>query len=206
MANLGVDVPRETLTRLGAYAALVAKWQAAINLVGPATLPQIWERHFLDSAQLLALIEPSERQIADFGSGAGFPGLVLAIMSDRNVHLIEADSRKCAFLRQVAIDTGVMAQVTIHNVRAEKLRPFPVDIVTARACAPLDTLIGLVAPFLAEDGRCLLHKGERADLELTRARKLWHMRLTRRASVADSRGTILIISQVRPRKAKKKRP
>jgi hypothetical protein len=90
MADLGVDVPRETLTRLGAYAALVAKWQAAINLVGPATLPQIWERHFLDSAQLLALIEPSERRIADFGSGAGFPGLVLAIMSDRNVDLIEA--------------------------------------------------------------------------------------------------------------------
>lgn len=203
MADFGIDVSRETLARLVTYAGLVAKWQSAINLVGPSTLPTIWERHFLDSAQLLSLMAPDERSVADFGSGAGFPGLVLAILSSRIVHLIEADSRKCAFLRQVAIETGILAQVTVHNARAEKLPPFPVDVVTARALAPLDTLIGMVAPFVSPGGRCLLHKGQKSDAELTRARKLWHMRVARHQSLTEPGATILIISQLRPKTTKK---
>ncbi len=200
MADLGASVSRETLGRLETYAGLVTKWQPAINLIGPATLPRIWERHFLDSAQLLPLIDADERRIADFGSGAGFPGMVLAIMSDRVVHLIDSDSRKCAFLRQVAIETGVMARVTIHNERAEKLAPFEIDIATARACAPLDKLVGMMAPFVGAAGRCLLLKGEHAEEELTRARKLWKMHIARQDSVTDPRASILILTQIRAQK------
>jgi len=203
MADLGHEVSRETLDRLKLYQGLVEKWQPAMNLIGSATIPDIWERHFLDSAQLLPLIAPDERRIADFGTGAGFPGLVLAIMGGLNVDLIESDSRKCAFLRQVAIETGAIGRVTIHNARAEKLKPFPVDVATARALAPLDKLVDLLAPFVGESGRCLLHKGERVDPELTRARRLWHMRVTKRRSITDTRGSILIISQLR---AKKRNP
>jgi len=109
---LGINVPRGTLDLLETYAALLTKWQAKINLVGPATLPDLWRRHFLDSAQLLPLLAPTPtlpqdgggRTLVDLGSGAGFPGLVLAIMTEWRVHLIDSDQRKCAFLRQVALD------------------------------------------------------------------------------------------------------
>jgi 16S rRNA (guanine527-N7)-methyltransferase len=200
MADLGIDVSHETIDRLKIYAGLVAKWHAAINLIGHNTLQELWHRHFLDSAQLLPLIGPQERQIADFGSGAGFPGLVIAIMSDRHVHLIESDSRKCAFLRQVAIETNVLSRAVIHNARAEKLPQFPVDVATARACAPLDKLIGLMAPFVGKGGRCLVHKGRRADEELTRARKVWKMRVQQTKSMTDPDASILILSDIQARK------
>lgn len=203
MADLGIDVSRETLDKLQTYAGLIGKWHAAINLIGPGTLPSIWRRHFLDSAQLLPLIAPYERQIADFGSGAGFPGLVLAILSDRVVHLIESDSRKCAFLRQVAIETSILQKVVIHNSRAEKLIPFAVDIATARACAPLDKLVGLMARFVGKTGRCLVMKGKRAEEELTKARKLWKMRVQQTKSLTDTDASILILTAIEPRK---KRP
>ena len=194
---LGINVSRETLQRLGIYAGLLEKWQAKINLVGPATLPDLWRRHFLDSAQLLPLLPAAGGTLADLGSGAGFPGLVLAIMTDWTVHLLDSDQRKCAFLRQVALDCGVLDRVTIHAKRIEQVAEIAADMVTARACAPLDELLELAEPFIGEKGTGLFLKGAQAEEELTQAQRHWTMRLDRRESISDPAGTILIVSHLR---------
>ncbi len=124
-------VSRETLARLEAYAALLVQWSARINLVGRDTLADLWRRHFLDSAQLCSHVPGSARSLVDLGSGAGFPGLVLAILGVPGVELIEADSRKSAFLREAARVTET--PVTIRPCRIEAVPPHPVDVVTARA-------------------------------------------------------------------------
>jgi 16S rRNA (guanine527-N7)-methyltransferase len=223
---LGINVSRETLQRLEIYAALLVKWQAKINLVGPATLPDLWRRHFLDSAQLLPLLNPlpqtggglgrgkpehspSEPSLAsptptrpqggrggilvDLGSGAGFPGLVLAIMTEWRVHLLDSDQRKCAFLRQVALDCGALDRVTIHAKRIEQVTGVAADVVTARACAPLGELLELAEPFIGEKGTGLFLKGAQAEEELTQAQRRWTMRLDRRESISDPAGVILIV-------------
>lgn len=198
--RLGVDVSRETLARLETYASLLVKWQAKINLVGPATLPDLWRRHFLDSAQLLPLLPPAPGVLVDLGSGAGFPGLVLAIMSEWRVHLVDSDQRKCAFLRQVALDTGVNTRVAIHAQRFEAVAGYKAEIVTARACAPLEALLGYALPFLGENGRCLFLKGAQAEEELTAAEADWNMQVERRPSLTDPAGTIFVIEQLKRRK------
>jgi 16S rRNA (guanine527-N7)-methyltransferase len=200
LKGLGVDVSRETMAWLEAYAALLEKWQAKINLVGPATLPDLWRRHFLDSAQLLPLLGENPGRLVDLGSGAGFPGLVLAILTDWRVDLVDSDQRKCAFLRQVALEAGILDRVTIHAQRFEALKPFPADVVTARACAPLNDLLGYAAPFIGESGRCLFLKGKGVEEELTAAQAHWTMRLERRESLSDPAGTVLVIDQLQRRK------
>jgi 16S rRNA (guanine527-N7)-methyltransferase len=194
---LGINVSRETLHRLETYAALLEKWQAKINLVGPATLPDLWRRHFLDSAQLLPLLPAATGTLADLGSGAGFPGLVLAIMTDWRVHLLDSDQRKCAFLRQVALDCGVLDRVTIHARRIEQVTGLLADVVTARACAPLGELLDLAEPFIGEKGTGLFLKGAQAEEELTQAQRRWTMRLDRRDSISDPAGKLLIVSQLK---------
>jgi 16S rRNA (guanine527-N7)-methyltransferase len=194
---LGINVSRETLQRLETYAALLVKWQAKINLVGPATLPDLWRRHFLDSAQLLPLLPASTGTLVDLGSGAGFPGLVLAIMTGWRVHLLDSDQRKCAFLRQVAVDCGVLTQVTIHAKRIEQVTGIAADVVTARACAPLGELLALAEPFIGEKGTGLFLKGAQAEEELTQAQRHWTMRLDRRDSISDPAGKILTVSHLK---------
>jgi len=194
---VGINVSRETLQRLETYAGLLVKWQAKINLVGPATLPDLWRRHFLDSAQLLPLLPAAAGTLADLGSGAGFPGLVLAIMTDWRVHLLDSDQRKCAFLRQVALDCGVLDRVTIHAKRIEQVTGIAADVVTARACAPLGDLLDLAAPFIGEKGTGLFLKGAQAEEELTQAQRRWTMRLDRRDSISDPAGKLLIVSQLK---------
>lgn len=188
------DVSRETRERLEAYAALLGKWQARINLVSPATLLDLWRRHMLDSAQLLPLLPPGTRVLVDLGSGAGFPGLVLAAMGVPEVHLIESDSRKCAFLREAARVMAVAA--TVHNRRIEAMPPIAADVVTARALAPLARLLAYAAPFIEEDAQCLFLKGKTGEDELTEAAKDWKMRVERVPSLSDPAGTILRISEV----------
>jgi len=189
-----VPVSRETLARLEAYAALLVRWSARINLVGRNTLVDLWRRHILDSAQLQPLVPDSARSVIDLGSGAGLPGLVLAILGAPGVELVEADSRKCAFLREAARIAEV--DVTIRPCRIEAVPPHPVDVVTARACAPLDRLLGLAEPFLADGTECLFLKGERVEDELTLARKHWRMTATLCQSVSDPRGVVLRLQQV----------
>jgi 16S rRNA (guanine527-N7)-methyltransferase len=186
-------VSRETLERLETYATLLAKWQARINLVGPDTLPHVWSRHMLDSAQLWPLIPEAARAtgpLVDLGSGAGFPGLVLAILGQADVHLIDSDARKGAFLREAARVTG--ARVTVHTSRIERVAPFPAAIVTARACAPLDKLLDLAAGFIGPETECLFLKGRGAVDELTAARRYWTIqREVRHASRTDPSAAIL---------------
>ena len=131
--------------------------------------------------------------LVDLGSGAGFPGLVLAIMTDWTVHLLDSDQRKCAFLRQVALDCGVLDRVTIHAKRIEQVTGIAADVVTARACAPLGELLALAEPFIGEKGTGLFLKGAQAEEELTQAQRHWTMRLDRRESISDPAGVILIV-------------
>jgi 16S rRNA (guanine527-N7)-methyltransferase len=187
-------VSRETLARLEAYAALLTQWSAHINLVGRGTVADLWRRHFLDSAQLRPLVSDAARSLIDLGSGAGFPGLVLAILGVPAVELVEADSRKSAFLREAA--RVVEAVVTIRPCRIAAVPPHPVDVVTARALAPLDRLLDLARPFLSPDTVCLFPKGERAEAELTLARKRWTIASALHHSISDPRGVVLRLQQV----------
>jgi len=194
-------VSRETLARLEAYAELLTRWSARINLVGRDTLPDLWRRHILDSAQLYRFVPGSAQSLIDLGSGAGLPGLILAILGIPGAELVEADSRKAAFLREAARVTG--AEVAIRSCRIQAMPPHPVDVITARACAPLDRLVDMAAPFLAPDTVCLFPKGERHNEELTLARKAWTMDASVEQSLSDRRGVVLRLQQVarEPRQA-----
>ena len=187
-------VSRETLARLEAYAGLLREWSGRINLVGGNTLGDLWRRHFLDSAQLLAHVPARTRSLVDLGSGAGFPGLVLAILGVTGVELVEADARKCAFLREAARIAA--APVTIHNSRIEAVPPHVVDVVTARGCAPLERLLPLAQRFIGADTVCLFPKGEKAAQELTAAGRAWTMDVTCHDSRSDPRGVILCLQRV----------
>jgi 16S rRNA (guanine527-N7)-methyltransferase len=182
-------VSRETLDRLTLYVDLLERWNARINLVGRDTMGDVWRRHILDSAQLFRLVPPRARVLVDLGSGAGLPGLILAILGVPEVHLVETDQRKAAFLREALRITGTAAQ--LHVRRIEALTPFPADIVTARALAPLADLLDFAEPFIGPSTVCLFLKGKAADDELTRAGQAWKMRVERVPSASDPSGTIL---------------
>jgi 16S rRNA (guanine527-N7)-methyltransferase len=191
------DVSRETLKQLIEYKELLEKWQKRINLVSAATLPEFWLRHADDSAQLAPLLPKAARTLVDLGSGAGFPGLVLALMEKRlHTHLVESDQRKAAFLGEVCRATGLARAVTIHAQRIERLRELKADVVTARALAPLSELLGYAEKILAPDGVCLFLKGARVDGELADARKSWRMNVDRIKSRTDDSGVILRITDL----------
>lgn len=191
-----VPVSRETADKLRLYAELLKKWQVKINLVGPATVPDLWRRHFLDSAQLFPHLPTGP--VLDLGSGAGFPGLVLAILRGEGgdpVHLAESDGRKGAFLREAARLTG--APAVVHTSRIEALNPFQIKAITARALAPVATLLTLAESFLTHSPKCLFLKGEKLEDELTEAAKDWKMTIERFASASDPNGFILSLKEVR---------
>lgn len=190
--RLGLD--DAVLARLEAYIELLVKWQARINLVAPATLPEVWVRHVLDSAQLLTHMAGREGPVLDLGSGAGFPGLVLAILGRDDITLVEADRRKVAFLQEAARITG--AAVTIAACRIEALRPIRAGIVTARALASVGELLHYARPFTDESTLYLFLKGERVDAELTTARERWNMKVDKAPSLSDMRGVILRLEGV----------
>ena len=186
-----------TLERLQLSLDLLIRWQKHINLVGSATLEDPWRRHVLDSGQLLPLLPSPPVRIADLGSGAGFPGLVLAIMGGVPIDLIESDARKCAFLREAARLTA--APVQIRCARIESLTGANYDVAVARALAPLPQLLGHAANCLSPQGVCLFLKGRRAAAELTDAGKLWKMRTIIIPSRSDPEGVILKIEELAPR-------
>ena len=186
-----LGVSRETLDRLAVHVDLLRRWQPAINLVGPATLADPWRRHVLDSAQLAAHLPATAADLVDLGSGAGFPGMVLALLGRRGVHLVEADRRKAQFLREVARHTG--APVTIHAERIERMAGWPAAVITARALAPLPRLLELAERFLVSDSVCLLLKGRSVERELTNARVSWHMVSEMFPSLADPLGSVLTL-------------
>jgi 16S rRNA (guanine527-N7)-methyltransferase len=187
-------VSRETLERLDTYVELLVAWNRRINLVGARTLGDVWRRHILDSAQLFPLIPQNARVLVDLGSGAGLPGLILAILGVPEVHLIEADARKCAFLREAARVTGTA--VAIHARRIEDVPAVPADIVTARAFAPLISLLDHAEQFATAHSILLFLKGKTIQDELTEARKEWKMREALLPSVSDPSGAILRLEKV----------
>jgi 16S rRNA (guanine527-N7)-methyltransferase len=188
-------VPRETLDRLQAYLDLLARWQRRINLVGPATLVDPWRRHVVDCGQLWRFWPDAARTLVDLGSGAGLPGLVLAVLGVPTTHLVESDRRKAAFLREAARACGVEA--IVHAARVGDLPLLGADVVTARALAPLPELLALARPQLRPGAVCLFLKGRTAESELTLARETWKMAADRRASLSDPDGQVLIISEIR---------
>ena len=191
-------VSRETLSRLKAYADVLADWNARHNLVAKSTLPDLWRRHFWDSAQLLPLIPGTARTLADLGSGAGFPGLVLAALRpDLAVTLHEATTKKCAFLQAAADRMGL--PVTIQNARLEELGPQPFDVVTARALAPLPQLLRYAQNFVALNSVCLFLKGQNVGAELTEAHKYWNMKASQVPSQTDPSAAIVVVRELGPR-------
>lgn len=185
-------VSRETLDRLAAYWALVEKWQPRVNLVGPSTLGDPWRRHMLDSAQLAPLIPAGTDRLVDLGSGAGFPGMVLAIMgAARRITLIESDGRKSVFLREAARIAD--APVTVLPVRIEAAPAEPADIVTARALAPLDKLVLYARRFAGPSTRALFLKGQDVAAELTPATRGSIVRLDSVPSQTADGASILVL-------------
>ncbi len=188
------SVSRETLDAFDHYASRLERWSRAMNLVGRDSLGDLWRRHFWDSAQILPLLPAAEegnRVIADMGSGAGFPGMVLAILGAGEVHLIEADRKKAVFLREVARDLGL--DVRIHAQRIEALSGGFADIVTARALAPLDRLTTYAQALLKHGGKALFLKGQGVDRELTLISDIERMTIERFPSRSDPSGAILRI-------------
>jgi 16S rRNA (guanine527-N7)-methyltransferase len=189
-------VSRETLARLKAYAGLLADWNARHNLVSAKSLEDVWRRHFWDSAQLAPHVPTSAKTLADIGSGAGFPGLVLAeMLRDRvGVVLYEATAKKCAFLRAVAEKLDL--KVDIRNQRVEDSGHTPFDVVTARACAPLDKLLPYAQHLVGSRTLCLLLKGQTVASELTEARKSWRMTVESYPSLTDPSGVVLEVREL----------
>lgn len=193
------NVSRETLARLKAYAGMLADWNMRHNMVSQASLAHVWRRHFWDSAQLYPLIPAAAASLIDLGSGAGFPGLVLAeLLRDRGIRvvLVEATAKKCDFLRAVAERLGLA--MAVCNSRAEDLPPQPFDIITARACAPLDRLLAYAHKFWGGQTVGLFLKGQNVGAELTTARKYWKIKVKKHSSQSDPSGVILEIDALRP--------
>ena len=196
MRQLGVDVSRETRDQLEALVNILVRWQKAINLVGNTTMEGIWTRHVLDSAQLKLLIPERAKTLTDLGSGAGFPGLVVAALRpDLDVTLIEADARKAAFLGEAGRHMDLEKQPKIIVGRIESVAPAKADVVTARALAPLTKLLKWAHPHRTDTAICLFHKGKDWQAELREAMKDWDIPGKPFNSVTDLDAVILRIGQ-----------
>jgi 16S rRNA (guanine527-N7)-methyltransferase len=197
-------VSRETGERLDAFVSLLLDWQRTTNLIAPSTIPQVWTRHIADSLQLLALA-PDARVWIDLGSGGGFPGLPLACAlkgkPGAQVHVVESNARKAAFLREAVRVTAT--RVAVHGERIENFATGfheEVDVVCARALAPLDRLLALAFPLLGKTRATgLFPKGQNAGLEVAEASNHWTMRATMVASRTDPKGQIVVIRNVERR-------
>jgi 16S rRNA (guanine527-N7)-methyltransferase len=192
-----VPVSRETEARLDTYVNALLRWQSKINLVAPSTLPELWTRHIADSLQLLALA-PQARVWADLGSGGGFPGMPIACAlaghAGAKVHLVESNGKKAAFLR--AAVTASAAPAVVHQQRIEKFGETctePVEVVTARALAPLKTLCVQAFPFVAKGAIALFPKGQDVEAELTDAAKYWRIQASRVPSLTSPDGSVVVI-------------
>lgn len=196
-------VSRETEVRLDRYVDLLAAWQAKTNLIAPSTLPQLWTRHISDSLQLLELA-PNARQWLDFGSGGGFPGVVLACaMAEHpgaSMQLVERIAKKAAFLREALRVTGAPGFVVLADIGdyVDSLQA-PVDCVTARAVAPLHMLLGYVAPLVQRGAKALFLKGQDVDAELTEATKYWNIEPLLHPSRTGGHGWIVELNQIERR-------
>jgi 16S rRNA (guanine527-N7)-methyltransferase len=182
-------VSRETYNNLSLYVDTLIKWQYKINLISKNTIDDIWTRHILDALQLLPLIPEKSANTIDIGSGAGIPGLILAIAGHANMTLIESDKRKCAFLMECARLCKV--NVSIINQRIEDIIPFPADYILSRACADIQQLLHYSYPFYYKKTVCLFPKGENYAKEIGDASIQWNFGYELIQSSSDSRGKII---------------
>ena len=196
-------VSRETLDRLDRFVAVLLEWQQRMNLIASSTEPKLWTRHVADSLQLLALA-PTARVWVDLGSGGGFPGLVIACALAETpgamVHLIESNGKKAAFLREAVRLTGAAA--IVHQARIEQMMTTfneSVDVITARAVAPLADLLALSEPLLKRGAQALFPKGQDVEAELTQATKYWNIEATLVPSLTDPRGRIVSVQRAQRR-------
>ena len=204
-------VSRETLDRLKVYAELLEKWQKTINLVAPSTVSEVWHRHMADSAQLLDLAPAGAMRWVDLGSGAGFPGLVLAIMvADRagsRVALVESDVRKCAFLSEIVRKTGISASLTVEIVTgriensAIQDRLGTPDVISARALASLDKLFGLSQGLFGRKSIGLFAKGREVEAEIAEARRAWEFEYELMPSRTDQSGRVVVVRGLKAKSA-----
>jgi 16S rRNA (guanine527-N7)-methyltransferase len=194
------NVSRETLERVDAYLAVLSDWRTRINLIGPSEDRHIWRRHVLDSLQLAPLVPSEISALADLGSGAGFPGILLACdlagRSSAQVYLVEKSVRKSEFLAAAVEKLGLTTVVL--NQKIEDPGPRKVDVLTARALAPLPKLLAMSKGWLGEEGRALFPKGRDAAAELTQARYDWTFGIETRPSLSSPDGQVLIVSSLRP--------
>ena len=195
----GLVVSRETFAALQALEALVRRWNPAINLVSKTTLPDLWSRHVVDSAQIFAFRPKGARTWVDLGSGGGFPGLVVAVLArelspEMSVTLVESDLRKATFLRQAAQSLGLV--VDVRSQRIESLPNLHADVVSARALAPLADLVGYAARLLRPGGTAIFPKGARFAEELAAARSAWDFDVDTRPSLSDGEAAILVIRNI----------
>jgi 16S rRNA (guanine527-N7)-methyltransferase len=200
-------VSRETLERFKLYATMLEDWNSRQNLVSKTSLPTLWRRHFWDSAQLAKFIPEGPKSLVDLGSGAGFPGLVLAELyrdhPNLRITLYEATAKKCRFLQAVA--KRLALDVDIRQERIEDSRPQVFDVVTARACAPLSDLLAYAQRFWGKRTMAVFLKGQNVEPELTQSHKSWRMRAERHPSQSDACGVILEIHELR-RVANERKP
>jgi 16S rRNA (guanine527-N7)-methyltransferase len=194
------NVSRETMAMFRIYAAMLEEWGSHTNLVSRASLADVWQRHFWDSAQIVPLLPETAKTLADLGSGAGFPGLVLAILLRERpgfaFSLYEATGKKARFLAAVA--ERLTLPVEVRNLRIEDEKPRHFDVVTARACAPLTRLLPYAQRFWKSGTAALFLKGQNVDAELTEARKSWSMSVQNHPSRSDPRGHVLEVRDLRP--------
>lgn len=195
----GVDVSRETIADLRAFAALVLKWTPKINLISANSEAALWDRHIIDSVQVYRHAPPHPGIWLDIGSGGGFPGIVAAIIGkaqhpDTRFVLIESDQRKATFLRTVIRELGLAA--TVLDARIEDVQPVGADVVSARALGTLSMLIPFVVHHMRPDGMAILHKGKQADTEIADARLMWRFDLEEAASLTDPEGRLLKIKRI----------
>ena len=185
------SVSRETMRAVDRYVELLVQWNPKINLVAPNTIPEVWTRHVLDSLQITHLGEESSKWV-DIGSGGGFPGLIVACMyPDKDLVLVESDTRKCLFMRTVIRECKLSARVMNHRI--EELEPQSADVVSARALASLPSLFTLAKPHLSSEGQCLFMKGANRKLEVEAARKDWTFDVEEVQSLTSREGAILRI-------------
>ena len=191
-----LGVSRESWQRVEQFVELLLTWQARINLISPASIPHIWERHVIDSLQVLPLLPKDCLAVADLGSGSGFPALPLAIASGAEFHLYESNQKKAAFLREALRVTGCKGTVHAERLEGKPLDYPKVNAVTARALASLHELLQLAEPFMKNGAQALFHKGQDVEQELTQAQKYWRIQFTKHQSLTDSQGIILQVQEV----------
>lgn len=200
------EISRETLDRLKTYAQLLDRWQKTINLVAPSTLGDLWHRHFADSAQLWRYRPPEARVWLDIGSGAGFPGLVLAILGAETgaTHhiLIESDSRKAAFLREVGRATGIAVDILCMRIENTQTcaKVSAVDCITARALAPLPRLLEMSAPYFKSSTLGLFLKGRDVAAEIEQAAEDWRFAYELKPSVTDEDARVVLLKALKPKR------